>query len=276
MRSSLKAYPYPVLGRADDFTESEFQSTIDLRKQTGPDGESVTVDYTFLLSNSEILGLINDGKAAYAIDVRCSDTLFRQVFFCEKSGAIQFSVGQLYGKVIFEPIIVLKNAVSDFSADDINPEYQGVLFNLATGDVIAADEPQSRFIEFDKLRFESLVKVQTSDEVPDETYRFDLSGDIVVIMMGTKFRNLWDICREERDKAPFLAMSVYKDCIHAALDYIIQNKDEADEHKWARALKLKLSNIGRRIHEDSDFNDLCVHAQQLVSKLGVQRLLKNA
>jgi hypothetical protein len=94
-------------------------------------------------------------------------------------------------------------------------------------------------------------------------------------MMGKDFRRLWDYSREEKDKAPYLTMSVYKDCILAALDFIVKNQDESDNIKWARALKVKLSTLGRSIGEDSDFNDLNTLAQQLVSKIGIQRLLKN-
>jgi len=70
-------------------------------------------------------------------------------------------------------------------------------------------------------------------------------------------------------------MSVYKDCILAALDYISNNQADADQYKWARALQVKLFSMGRKINADADFNDLNSHAQQLVSKLSIQRLLKN-
>jgi hypothetical protein len=117
------------------------------------------------------------------------------------------------------------------------------------------------------------VRVQTSTEIPEESYRFNLAEDMITILMGKKFRSLWEFYRSEPDKAPLLAMSVYKDCIQAALDYILKNED-AEEFKWVRALKLKLETLGVHINEDSDFNDLCSYSQQLVAKHGVQRLFK--
>lgn len=272
---NLKAFPYPVLGRADDFVDSHFQSTIDTAKEATSDGERVIVDYSFLLSSLKIQGLIDDCKATFAIDISCSDTLTREVQMCQNKGALKFEVGQLHGKVMFSPVVVVTDFVTGFHADDFNPEYSGTKFDLSPGDVIAIDDPQVRYIEFDKLQFESLVRVQTSEDIPDESYRFDLDSDIIMIQMGKKFRRLWDMCREDKDKAPFMAMSVYKDCIHAALDFMIRNED-SEEFKWVRALRLKLQTLGTRISQQSDFNDLSTHAQLLVSKFGVQRLLRNA
>lgn len=276
MKSSLRALPYPILGRSDDFVDSDFQTTVDFDKKTVGEVEVVVMSYMFLMSNDAVAQLIEKKSATYALDISCPDTLYRKVFYCYcNSGVIEFSPGELYGKVTVEPIVVLLKPALNFKADDLNEEYQGMTFNLNPGDTIAIDETISRFIEFDKLKFESLVRIQTATDIPTETYRFDLQSDFIVILMGKDFRRLWEVYRDERDKAPFLAMSVYKDCILAALDYISHNEADSDQYKWARALKLKLFNLGRKINEGADFDDLNSHAQQLVSKLSVQRLLRN-
>jgi hypothetical protein len=274
MKSIIKAFPYPILGRGDDYLDSEFQSTMDTRKDMVGADEHVFLDYSFLLSNEDISKLVATKKASYAIDVHCSDTLFRKVYLVGDNGAIEFETGQLYGKVTFTPLVIVSEHINSFQSEDLNEEFGEEPFSLQVGDIMAIDDPQIRYIEFDKLQFESLVKVVTSYEIPEETYRFSLEQDMIIILMGKKFRHVWDIYREERDKAPMLAMSVYKDCIHAALEYIIKN-EESDGFKWVRALKLKLETLGRHISEESDFNELCMHSQQLVAKIGVQRLMKN-
>ena len=278
MKSSLRALPYPILGRSDDFVDSDFQTTVDFDKRSDGDLEHIVMSYAFLMSNDSVLDLIEKRVASYALDIACTDTLFRKVIHCESSsGEVDFSPGELYGKVTVEPIIVLVKPVVGFTSVDLNQEYQGMKFDLSPGDTIAIDEPISRFIEFDKLKFESLVRIQTAPPsvVSPETYTFDLQSDVIVILMGEDFRRLFEAFRSESDKAPFLAMSVYKDCILAALDFISNNRDDADQHKWARALQVKLFNLGRKINDDCDFIELNKHAQQLVSRLGVQRLLRH-
>ncbi len=276
MKSNLKALPYPVLGRTDDFTDSAFQTTIDFEKRINGDVENVVMSYGFMLSNDEMQALIDSKQASFALDVSCTDTLYRKVLFCDSSyGETEFGLGELYGRVTIEPLVVVKTSVSRFTAPDLNPEFQGVEFSLEPGDTIAIDETITRFIEFDRLRFESLVRIQTSDDIPPDTYRFEQDSDVITIMMGKNFRYVWDIYREERDKAPFLAMSVFKDCILSAL-YSLSHNDGDEQYKWARALVIKLSSMGIKIHKDADLNELNTTAQQLVSKLSVKRLLKNA
>ena len=276
MKSNLRALPYPVLGRSDDFVDSDFQTTIDFDKKTVEGIEFVVMSYGFLMSNDSVSELITKKSATYALDISCADTLYRRVVYCDSGyGQLEFLPGELFGKVTVEPIVVILKPVLNFYSADLNQEYQGMAFNLGPGDTIAIDETISRYIEFDKLKFESLVRIQTAPEIPSETYRFDLQSDYIIILMGKDFRRLWEVYREERDKAPFLAMSVYKDCILAALDYISKNEADSEQFKWARALKVKLFNLGRKINENAEFDDLNSHAQQLVSKLSIQRLLKN-
>ena len=58
MKSIIKAFPYPILGRGDDYLDSEFQSTMDTRKDMVGADEHVFLDYSFLLSNEDISKLV--------------------------------------------------------------------------------------------------------------------------------------------------------------------------------------------------------------------------
>ena len=58
MKSIIKAFPYPILGRGDDYLDSEFQSTMDTRKDIVGADEHVFLDYSFLLSNEDISKLV--------------------------------------------------------------------------------------------------------------------------------------------------------------------------------------------------------------------------
>lgn len=276
MFSNLKALPYPVLGRSDDFIDSDFQTAITTEVIRDETGERVQISYNFMCSNEEITELIEAGKASYSLDIRCVDTLYRMVHFLnEDTGVINFDVGDLYGKVVIEPCVVIKVKVKNFFAKDLHPEFDGTTYELEVGDQIAVDAPAVRFIEFDRLRFESLVKIELSEDVDTNTYQVDLSGDQIIIYMGEKMRTVWDINWQDKEKAPFLALSVYKDVVLAALEVLSNNEEESDERKWGRALKQKIVSAGIRIPQDADFHELNPIAQRLVSRHGVQRILKN-
>ena len=134
MKSIIKAFPYPILGRGDDYLDSEFQSTMDTRKDMVGADEHVFLDYSFLLSNEDISKLVATKKASYAIDVHCSDTLFRKVYLVGDNGAIEFETGQLYGKVTFTPLVIVSEHINSFQSDDLNEEFgeEPLVCKLAT------------------------------------------------------------------------------------------------------------------------------------------------
>lgn len=274
MRTKAKALPYPVLGRGDDFTDSQFQSTLESAIRNGDGGDAVVLNYQFLLSSPEVTELLEEGRAKYALDVQCSDTLYRRVFECEPTGEIVFQAGELYGRVEIQPCIVAKSIVTDFRAADLNPEFGELGLTFQPGDVFAIDDAQVRFIEFSRMKLESLVKVRRSEDMPDQEYRIDLDGELIIIYMGAGCKRVWDHFREDREVAPFLAMSIYKDCMHAAL-HALAVDDSATELRWGRALSEKLTRMGIEIPNDPSYNALSRLAQNFVANIGISRLIRN-
>jgi len=275
MDLNRKALPYPVLTENnDDYLDSQFQSILGCSLSEGEAGQIVLVDYSFQLSSREILNLIDQGKATFAIDVNCPETLFRQVFNCKERGEIKFSKGVLYGKVSFTSLVLVVSPITGYEAVDLNGEFAGIKFNLLPGDILAVDNEVKKTVEYGNLKFESLVKVVTSKDIDKNQYSFHLGSDVITILMGINFRQMWDILREDKSTSPLLALSVYKDCLYSALDYLIQS-EEAESYRWARALNVKLSTMGISLTKDMDFVSLNSIAQQLVSKYSIQRLLQN-
>jgi hypothetical protein len=266
------------LGRVDDFTDSHFQATIDFVKKTTDDQTWVELTYGFLLSNDAVAKLVKDGSAKYALDVACSETVYRQVFICEGDfGGLDFKSGELYGKVSVDPLIVVQTIVEGFHSDDLHEEYADGCFTLYPGDTIAVGERAIRFIEFNKLKFESLVKIETNTDLAPGIYDISVCDDVIVIYMSEAFRKVWESIKGEGDKGALLAMSVYKDCVLAALHYM-SHKDSAEggQYRWERALEQKIASSGLSpVTERMDMCDLNKLAQLLVANLGVKKLLQD-
>ena len=274
MRSKPKALPYPVLGRADDFTDSEFQSLLDAVVNHSEDGDRLVIEYRFFLSSPEVLDVVSSGRARYALDIQCSDTLYRNVVHCETSGKIEFKRGELYGRVEIQPCIVATSIISDFRASDLNPEFGESTVSFQPGDVFAIDDAQVRFVEFDRMKLESLVSAKLNDTLQSYEYKAELDGDIILIEMGSGCKRVWDHFRSDSEVAPFLAMSIYKDCLHAAL-FAIATDESASELRWARALNERLMREGIQISRNANFNSLSMLAQRLVANIGIQRVIRN-
>jgi hypothetical protein len=275
MKLHNKAFPYPVLRPdTEDYLDSAFQAIIEPRVIERDTVQSVSVEYSFMLSNKSIHEAINSGTASFALEINCKDTLYRNVYMLDTQGEIEFPNNELYGRVEFTPFIIATEIIDNFHPEDINPEFGDTNFLLNPGDVIAYHQLEVAYIEFAKLKFESLIRVQTSPELAPYEYSIALESELVTILMGEKFRLVWDEASYDADKRPYLAMSVYKDCVLAALDFISKS-DETDEYRWVRALKSKLSTLNISIHSDPELDEINKVAQELVSGLGIRRIVEN-
>ena len=276
MKLLNKAFPHPVL-RPDtnDFLESAFQAVIEPVVVVEGENQVIEVEIDFFLSNERLREEIAAGRATFAVDISCSDTLYRNVLPCGQNEVLKFAEQQLYGKVEFTGYVICQSSIKDFTAQDLNPEFGDLPFSLQPGDILAFDDPITAFIEFSSLSFESLVRIQTSDEIDSSSYSVAVDGEMVSILMGQNFRSMWDEQRDDMFVAPFLALSVYKDCVLIALQYI-SHSDEPDNFRWSRALIGKLESLGHQLKPNADLDDLNQLAQELVSDLAVKRILKNA
>ena len=98
MKLSSQAFPYPVLSPNEDndtdYKASSFQCKLKFASEISDSGE-FDVEYSCLITNTEIEKLINDGSASFAIDLNCSDTLRREIIFLDREGQLQLDAFNL-------------------------------------------------------------------------------------------------------------------------------------------------------------------------------------
>lgn len=270
------AFPYPVLGNGDDYTASSFQTVVDVDLEDLGGSQEIKIKYSFNLNNRDILGLISDRKASFALEVECRDCFYREVLAVEKQGAYSLSASTLFGRLAIRPTVVALQPIKTFTSDDLHPEFVARTFEISPGDRLAVDQENVWNIDFVHLNFESMLKITTSRDLDPYQYGFDPSADILTINMGEKFREVWNENYQQKDKAPFLAMSVYKDCLVAALEALAHSSEVEDigQYRWARTLMAKLEELKIRIPEDADFDQFNQVAQSLIKDLGVKRVIR--
>lgn len=273
-----KALPYPLLDPSDierdDYLEASYQTA--MRHSEPAEDGTVTFEFNHNCSVLELKELVEDKKAAYCVVIKCSDTCSREAFLSfEKAQKLTIPMHDFYGKVDFMPQIVAVEAITNFSAEHLNSEFEDATFDLKPGDILAVDEISVRFFEFDTLSFESLFRVRRSDDIDEYAYEIDLSENLVSIVMGNKLRDLWDVLRQDIGKRPFLVMSIYKDCFYHALELLASEEDDVLERRWARALSQKLEELGESIPEQ-EYNPLNMLAQKILEQDSLKLLEKMA
>ena len=274
MKLNTQSFPYPVLtnleGPGADYKDSAFQCSLQFSNSVSEDN-TFEIEYVFMLSNEELANLINLKKASYALEISCTETLKREVKFVDESGFLKVDAAELYGKVDFTPMIVVKEKGVEFTSTDLNDEYQGAVFTLNFGDIVAVDETWTKYIEFNNLSFDSLITVVTDEKLEPFEYEVHPSPNIVFVRMGTSMRDLWSFMKQDKVLKPALAMSVYKDVIFLAIEDLVTN-EESETYRWSRSLRSSIEAASLQLPVERDFNQINTLAQKLIHQIGVKKI----
>ena len=275
MKLNTQAFPYPVLtsddGAAADYDDCAFQSTLMFDQEISDNGE-ICVKFNFQISNEEIFDLIAEKKASFAIDLNCSDTLKREMYFLEESGELILNAFELYGKVDFTPIVVVRKAVKGFTSVDLNTEFEGATFDLQIGDVIAFDDTLTKYFEFKNQSFDSLVKTRISDKLYPFSYIVEPTPSFIYITMGAEMHKLYKEMSGTKHKAA-VGMSIFKDVLFLAIQDLITSED-ADSQQWARSFRNRIHELGFELPDEPEFNQVNLLAQSFVQEIGAKKLFK--
>lgn len=274
MKLDTQSFPYPVLtnleGPGADYKDSAFQCSLQFATEVS-DENNFDIEYIFMLSNEDIETLISNGSASYAIEVSCTDTLKRELKFIDEAGLLKIDASELYGKVDFTPMIVITDKDIVFSSVDLNDEYGDAEFALNYGDIIAVDETWTKYIEFNNLSFDSLIKVVTDENLDPFEYEVHPSPNIIFVRMGNNMRELWGHMSQDKTLKPALAMSVYKDVIFLAIEDLVSNED-SESYRWSRSLRASIEAASLQLPNEKDFNLINTLAQKLIQQIGVKKI----
>ena len=275
MKLNTQAFPYPVLTHQEeansDYNSSIFKCELNFGSEILDNGE-FKIGYSCHISNAEIEQLINNKSASFAIDLNCSSTLRREILLLDNHGEIKFNAFDLYGKVEFTPIIVIKNMVQNFTSDDLNEEFGGDKFDLKIGDIVAFDETWIKYFEFNNQSFDSLVKIRMNKDTEKFSYSIEPTETFIYINMGSEMYKLYRELQTPKHKG-VLGISIFKDVVYLAIHDLITN-DEAESQQWARSFRNRIEELGWKLPEDAEFNGINTLAQRFVHDIGVKKLFK--
>ena len=125
-------------------------------------------------------------------------------------------------------------------------------------------------VSFEYLRFESAIKVLRQDDLDPWIYEFDLEGQAIIIGMGAKFHEFWSSATSNKNAGAFLIMSVYKDCMVAALEHISAGL-ASGSCAWERGLGELLDERKITVPENASFSELNSIAQELMKDDGIKK-----
>ncbi len=237
MKLSDFAIPYPILG-----IDGAFNDTVHVKRSF--EFKSLKDDYVFTIEltidDSQILELINQGKAKYSCEVDCSSTYFRKAFLSQVSSFnITIPKVSLVGKVPFFFSIVVTENIERYKNSNFNQKfYEGYSFNLSKGHMLAyfGQVSFNADIKYNELtQLNSIMEVKPDDK--EKFTYFDFSDEKIRIFLP----------RNDYDNFVRSNNHTYSDITHAsivqcALVSALSSYKENANTLWARTLNIRVLN----------------------------------
>ena len=251
MRFDLaKAWPHPVLRPSeygDDYLDSEFRALFDVSQNRSR--TSVGVDVEFLLDDPDLLRLVSEGAAKYALLVKSPRTNFRD-FVESSSGRISktYSGGNLSGRVEFAPFLISMSRIPEFRADRWNPEFGEMTFDIDIGVVLAEDAPADYWIDTaDESLLGTIIGHKENKCLQDGRWEYQLAEDRIWILMSLADAERYLVARDgvdNRPEAQYLINGLYLPVLVAALNEVDRDADSFCDFRWFASLDHRLDELG--------------------------------
>ena len=264
-----KAWPYPVLrprSCGDDYPQAEFEVEIDIQRVKG--SIAVEVSAEFQLSDPSLFRLVKQGKAQFALLVKASKTHCRQMLESNKPHIKHsFTAGELSGRVEFAPFLVCTKALREFQADGWHADFDGRIFDIYAGAVLAVDEPKDYWIDTaDEAPLGSIFGHKSRADLPDGRWELELAEDHVWIVMSNANAAQYEVARKRANnqaEGQYLMNGLYLPALLAVLQEVDQDPSLYQDYRWFASLDQRLESVGCQALGSKNSNRL-VDAQKVL------------
>jgi hypothetical protein len=266
-----RSFPYPVVTiGGSDYENTIFMNEVSLGFELENSASLPKISWELNIDNESIQSLLADRKAGFVLDVLSKETLTRESFSVSPSGSKSYAAGELYGSVEVTPYLLAIEEIPVFRPLDLNLEYGDITFEIGKGDVLAIGETFLFEIIPDTTALPDEMVVRLSTDLDKDTYEISLSGSTIIVLAGSAVKEYWDRVHEDPAEKSHLYQSIYKDCVHVALQKIVEGDEDS---LWAKSLLSTLESKGLSIPAAPNENDLNVIALKIMAEKGIQKTL---
>lgn len=243
-----KSYLYPVLRpQSDDYPKAEFEVTVNVDRIENT--TALVVEADFMLSDPDLLNLVEQGSARYVLQVRSPKTYYRSSFSTgENHIRADFPNGRLAERTEFSPFLVATKPIHDFRASGWHEDYAGMSFAIETGSVLAVDQHVEYTIDVtEEGDVGSIFELVETGKIPDGMWGIDHGNDRVHIEMSPQDCARFKVARESannRPEAAYIMNSIYLPALIWLLVEGDKDNEELSDRRWFRALDACLSRKG--------------------------------
>lgn len=240
-------YPHPVIrAYEEDYKTTVFKGDLSVNLQ--PD--CYLIRPSFDINNSGIAELIEKGVLTYAIEVLSPATWYRKLFHVKENKSIRLEPTFIHERVELIPCIIATEQIAAFVNADFEDAYQGIVFNINAGDIIAIGEAKC----FDALFRDDIIKNGTSpvtitSNENSKEISCDLSGNLIEITLPADHYAKYLDCGYKTEKYKSLNAILSIPAIVEAIGVIandINNPDETsglESKAWYKTIVVNLKRV---------------------------------
>lgn len=244
-------YTYPVLGsKFNSYEKSRFTNDV----SEGISGSDLALLFEAKTDNAELEKLIQEGKAAYAHHIECSNTCYRKALTTKESRfEYHININEIEGKLSINSFIIATTDLERYTNTDFSDDYKGFSFTIAQGSVMAIGD--EIIIDINKSNNElgsqkSVFQIVSDKDCSDKNLlRIDINQDLIMIMIPEKEFAIYDALQKQYKNMIYYHAMVILPVLCSIL-HRIQKGEETDifnDKRWFRVLSSKFEENGRDI-----------------------------
>jgi len=273
MKVKERHFPYPVLADfSDDFNKSSYETDIDYTINR----DQFVLNVKHALNNEELAKMIEDGKAEYATHIECPKTQKRLLNTSNiQHQEVILDAADIENKIEVCTFVIATMSLSNYTNSDFDVDYEGYVFNLNKGDILAIGHDYNISVEKEqKNDAESIIQFVKSKE-SKKTFDIEYESNKILVKLDEEQYALYNSLAADEELLPVLYSLIGVPVITSALQVIgneIQNIDSGNtiysDYRWFRVLEEKISSLGEDPYNESIYGE--VESLELT-----QRLLEN-
>ncbi|HPC65467.1 MAG TPA: hypothetical protein PK525_12710 [Anaerohalosphaeraceae bacterium] len=265
MKLIRKNFPHPVLSPySDDIDNSHFGCGLSVEH----DQHTYFFKYEITLSNSTLLSLIENEKAAFFVHIECGRTFYRKAHRIKKEnfkggracGTISIPWSSLVGSVEVNIFACAVSPIQEYSPEGMHTDYQQRKFALDNGDFAAVWKTSvfDLYPAYDPIRKpDSIICFQLDRERETGEINVIFDADKLTACLPADLYQKYEALRSDKGKEEIVMAMLAIPVLMEGLWYLKEEKEHASEnrrYKWFRSLEKKLRDMKNKnadIEEDS-------------------------
>jgi hypothetical protein len=230
--------------KSDDYIESEFQSSLDIRASA--DFKTVDIGYEILLSVPELKSLVSDKSARVVIYIFCRDTWYtHQIDASDWKGSHSLDAKDLEGEIQIWTLIVAKGPVKGFTSKKFHPEYGDYSFDVIDNQILAIAAPESVCLSRDLFRnVSSLFDYDINHNLSEGEWRVVLDENRLIIRASAEQIKFLRNGENSPAGKAVLLNGIFLPALCHAINSLRAEPGVYENFHWAQVLGAKIALLG--------------------------------